>query len=433
MKISIVTPTHKPVWLKDAWDSLLAQTDQDFEWVIVVNDGKGRKEVTDSYASTAMLITRGDPRVKVLVDPAPHEGVGARKKIAFGLATGDVLVELDHDDMLTAEAVAEVRKAFEDESVGFAYSDFIDFEDGTHQGAVTYRNPNVRAGWVASGYSFYEAEVSGSRPGSYECVRAFPPTAMALSYIYWAPNHLRAWRRSVYEAVGGHDPSFKLCDDHDLVVRTYLATKPVVIRKPLYLYRVSKDNTWSKNVVEIGELTRKIRDAHLERLILREAELAGAPVIDLVLPGDAPREGWQSSEVHGWSPTSVSWPWEDGSIGAFRASDVFQHVPGAAHAMSEAWRCLRPGGWLLAAMPSTDGRGAFQDPMAVSRWNQNTFWSWTRSEAARRMPDKRVRFQEADLFTRYPTEWHQDNLVSYVYANLIALKSGYQGPGEKKI
>jgi O-antigen biosynthesis protein len=36
---------------------------------------------------------------------------------------------------------------------------------------------------------------------------------------------------------------------------------------------------------------------------------------------------------------------------------------------------LVPGGWLLAATPSTDVRGAFQDPTNCSFWNvPNSFW-----------------------------------------------------------
>lgn len=43
------------------------------------------------------------------------------------------------------------------------------------------------------------------------------------------------------------------------------------------------------------------------------------------------------------------------------------------HTMNEAWRVLGHKGLLEVWVPSTDGRGAFQDPTHVSFWNQNSF------------------------------------------------------------
>ncbi len=51
--------------------------------------------------------------------------------------------------------------------------------------------------------------------------------------------------------------------------------------------------------------------------------------------------------------------------------------------MQEAHRCLTPGGWFLTLTPSTDGRGAFQDPTHVSFWNSNSFWVLHRPEQAK--------------------------------------------------
>jgi hypothetical protein len=41
--------------------------------------------------------------------------------------------------------------------------------------------------------------------------------------------------------------------------------------------------------------------------------------------------------------------------------------------MNEIWRILKPGGIVDISVPSTDGRGAFQDPTHVSFWNINSF------------------------------------------------------------
>jgi glycosyltransferase involved in cell wall biosynthesis/predicted SAM-dependent methyltransferase len=456
MKISVITPTHDTQWLREAWLSLLAQTHVDFEWIVTVNDKTGGRTRVQTRANEVAQMTAGDPRVRVVLDYSVFEGVGSRKKTAFADAAGEVVLELDHDDLLTPTALAEVSKAFEaDPDVGFVYSDYADFDDASgpdqpfDQGTITYRHPDVRPSWIKNGFRFYDYSVEGPRPGVYECVRSFSPSAMSVSLIFWAPNHLRAWRRSVYMAVGGHNPQYKLCDDHELVIRTYLTSKFKHIELPLYLYRVSGDNTWSKSIKEIDDLTRSLQSAYLERLVLREAELLGMPVYDL---GSAivGRQGWKTVDMvqedldngeDGKNAVKVDviadlrerWPWEDGSVAAFRASDFLEHLPDKAHTMSEIWRCLRPGGWLLSCTPSTDGRGAFQDPTHQSYWNQNAFWYFTRREQARYIRNKTVCFQEVHLYTTFPSKWYEENDISYVYANLIAIKPDHHGPGEKGI
>lgn len=68
------------------------------------------------------------------------------------------------------------------------------------------------------------------------------------------------------------------------------------------------------------------------------------------------------------------WPWDDSSISLIVADDIFEHLPDKIHTMNEAWRVLAPDGELQVTIPSTDGRGAFQDPTHVSFWNPNSFW-----------------------------------------------------------
>ena len=128
--LSVVTPTHNVKWLADCWASLKSQTYTNFEWLVSVNDAKGKREAMNQTAAAVKAIVGDDPRVKILYDHAPFSHVGQRKAYAFGMATGDVVIEYDHDDLLTPDALAEIAKAFYDPDVGFVYSDFADFHDG---------------------------------------------------------------------------------------------------------------------------------------------------------------------------------------------------------------------------------------------------------------------------------------------------------------
>lgn len=67
------------------------------------------------------------------------------------------------------------------------------------------------------------------------------------------------------------------------------------------------------------------------------------------------------------------WPFEDSSLEAIRAHDIIEHLPNRVHTMNEAFRVLAPGGAFDIFVPTTDGRGAWQDPTHVSFWNANSF------------------------------------------------------------
>ena len=105
------------------------------------------------------------------------------------------------------------------------------------------------------------------------------------------------------------------------------------------------------------------------------------------------------------------WPWQDSSVEEIRAWDIIEHIGdcnhmgwqwcetcvrhrggmpfgqkirdfrGSIHVMNEAHRVLRPGGRFDIIVPTTDGRGAWQDPGHVSFWNRNSFLYFTHGDA----------------------------------------------------
>jgi SAM-dependent methyltransferase len=468
VRLAVVTPTHDYRHLRAAWDSMLAQTHEDWVWTVVVNHATGDAAALDHLRGFVAEMVRSTPvdkrhRIEFSIDTDPHQGVGQRKRTAFLRAcepdaagvVPEVLVELDHDDLLTPNALARLAAAFRDHpDVGFVYSDCADFPDASSLPAgarPTYHDPACRAGWELEGWKFRESDANFDvttagclgPSGRHLVPVMFPQSALMMSLIFYAPNHVRAWRASVYQELGGHDPAYAVCDDHELLIRTYLKTRMLHVPAVLYLYRVTGGNTWLANVSKIRQLTYELQGKYLEALVLRECELAGVPAYDLG-GGIDPRPGWIpvdrrfKSLVHAASGVQVDlagrWPWADGGVGAFRAADLLEHLPDKMHTMSELHRCLRPGGWLLSSTPSTDGRGAFQDPTHVSYWNQNAFWYYTRRQQARYVDNETIRFQEVHLSTGFPSDWHRDNNISYVTANLVCLKGDSSDiPGQKGI
>jgi SAM-dependent methyltransferase len=203
----------------------------------------------------------------------------------------------------------------------------------------------------------------------------------------------------------------------------------VRIPKCLYLYRIHTDNTYLKRNQEIRGETWKLYGKHIEALVLHWARGKKLPAVDLNLSYEA-SSGWEKAPQGDYS---VRWPWEDSSIGTFRAYDFLNSLPDKMHAMSELHRCLAPGGWVFSFTPAAPSKGAFMDPTARSYWNQNTLWYWTDKNFSRWIKNETVRFQSQRMVEAYPSLWHQQQDIRYVTFDGVAFKPGYDGPGEHKI
>lgn len=65
------------------------------------------------------------------------------------------------------------------------------------------------------------------------------------------------------------------------------------------------------------------------------------------------------------------WPFVDSCAEEIRAHDILEHLPSKILSMNEIHRVLRASGRLDLFVPTTDGRGAFQDPQHVTFWTPN--------------------------------------------------------------
>lgn len=369
------------------------------------------------FNGSASEWTCNDPRVRVLRASEDVRGIGALKRLACDAAHGDILVELDHDDLLAPECLARIADAFERHpEIGFVYSSRSRFrDDGGHPGAY-----DAAHGWLDP-----EPQALGwAEP-------AWPPTPQALARIWYAPDHVRAWRRETYYAAGSHDPAEAICDDYSLLLRTYLITDFHLIQEPLYYYREGGTSSGAQNA-EIQRLQFELGDAYRVRIAETWAKRRGLALIDLCSNGNAP-EGYIGLDLRDGIDLDRQWPYGDNEVGVIRAQDALEHLTYPAWPMREGHRVLVHGGWFFADTPSTDGRGADMDPGHVSRWNENSFWYWTREASQRYLPGwsegQRYRFQCWDLQTLFYDEWHRRHNISYVRAHLSAIKDGPRLPG----
>jgi glycosyltransferase involved in cell wall biosynthesis len=412
-QVTVFTPSNRTRFLDECLQTLLAQTFTDWEWVVVLNQGmRWRPEAAD-------------PRVRVVVDD-DIAGVGAAKRRACEEAAGQILVELDHDDLLSTECLAEVVAAFESNpSIGFVFSDFAQI---TEDGGRDDSRFDERFGWR------YREDVVDGRVVL--ACHVLPPTPHNVSYIWFAPNHVRAFRRELYEKVGGYDEALDVADDQDLMCRLYQVTDFHHIPKCLYLQRMHSKNTQRDpdTNTRIQRRTVELYDRYVQPNALAWAERNGLLALDLGAAHNKP-EGYLGVDVQDAPGVDIvcdvtgGFDLPDNSVGVIRAVDFLGHVADKVSLFNEVYRVLAPNGMLLSLTASTDGRGAFQDPTHVAFYNENSFWYYTNAEYAKFIREIACRFQVSRLVTYFPSDWHQANQISYVSANLIAVKDDARNGG----
>lgn len=70
-------------------------------------------------------------------------------------------------------------------------------------------------------------------------------------------------------------------------------------------------------------------------------------------------------------------PLDDNYADEIRAWDFIEHIEDKIFMMNEIHRIARGGARIDISVPSTDGRGAWQDPDHKSFWNENSFCYYT--------------------------------------------------------
>jgi hypothetical protein len=252
------------------------------------------------------------------------------------------------------------------------------------------------------------------------------PSPHNLGYIWYAPNHVRAFRRSAYDEVGGYDASLEFLDDQDLMTRLFQVGEFRQIERCLYFQRVHPNMTQveKRTNAAIQEQTVVNYRMHIEDLYLAWAKRLGLRCLRLRTPiwiGDEPDDRYEDLTV---DPEDPKLKGPDGSVALIKAFDVLQRVRNRAGLFNEAYRVLVHAGLIMTQTPSTDGRGAFQDPSAVAFYNENSFMYLTQQALHEAIPDLQARFQVSHLNTGYQTPGHEELDISYVQANLLAVKDG---------
>lgn len=267
--ISFVTPLYNtsPQFLKDCYESLKQQKIDNWEWVLL----------DDSLEELDAAIDLSDSDLRVMYYRiTPTDGnIGKAKWYANCMSEGKWLMELDHDDMLTDYTLEYLTQAIKDNpDCGFFYSDTLMVDK---KGTPT---PMPFADGFAFGYGHpYKVKTPD---GSMEMqpLMAVPLNPATLRHIVGVPNHFRCWRRDVYFNIGGHNTLMRICDDYEILLRTFLNTEMCHIKYPCYKQRWlegenSQDGGGGENRKDIQRRVDIVADFYNKRIHDRINELSG--------------------------------------------------------------------------------------------------------------------------------------------------------------
>lgn len=210
--ISLVVPVYnRAVFLTHTLDSIIAQTHSDFE-LLIWDDGS-----TDTSVEIATHYAQQDKRIRVIA--AAHQGQTLSLKGAISQTTAPYVGWVDSDDLLAPTALEDIIAILNTHpQVGLVYTDYevID-EQGTSRG-------------------------KGSR-----CQIPYSKERLLVDFMLF---HFRLMRRSVYDQVGGIDPTFDRAQDYDLCLKFSEVTDIYHLQNPLYLYRTHAQSVSQQQRVE---------------------------------------------------------------------------------------------------------------------------------------------------------------------------------------
>ena len=263
--ISIVVPTYntKPIFLKAMVESVQKQTYSN--WELCIADGASTSEETIQMLKD---YEKEDERIKVKYLKENYM-ISGNTNEALTLVSGEYIALLDHDDLLTEDALYHYIKVLnEDRTVDFMYSD----EDKIDEKELEYFGPHFKQDWA-------------------------PDTLRSYNYI----THFSVFSKELLDKAGNFNSEFDGSQDFDIILRlTEKANKVVHIPRVLYHWRVHNGSTAAGIDVKpyAIEAGRRAIEEHLKRKGIKgtvkrgnfsgcykvEYEIENSPKVSIIIP-----------------------------------------------------------------------------------------------------------------------------------------------------
>ncbi len=255
--ISVVTPVYNPRedCLRGSIESVRAQIYPHWE-LCLADDGSTEPHVRRALEEYQRL----DARIKVTTLPQ-NRGIVAATNEALGLASGDFVGFLDHDDEIAPEAFLELARRLEREP---------DLD-------IVYTDEDKKAPDGRHVMPFFKPDWS-------------PDLLLSCNYL----SHLTVYRRTLLEELGGLRSGMDGAQDYDLALRATERTSRIGhIPLPLYTWRMGPGSTAGSDRAKpyaTKAAARALRESLARRgwqVEVRETEIPRRYRVRYTLPQDA--------------------------------------------------------------------------------------------------------------------------------------------------
>ena len=260
-RISILVPTYQTpeTYLRAMIDSVLAQTYGNWELCIADASVDEKGERSEQVAGVLREYAERDKRILVkFLDR--NEGISENTNAAAAMVSGDYIALLDHDDLLSPDALYEVALAVNQTGADMLYTD----EDKIAMDGGDHFDPNLKPDFS-------------------------PDLLRSHNYI----THLLVLRTDLFMRCGGLRGEYNGAQDYDLIFRSSeMAEKIVHIPKILYYWRMHQSSTAAnpKSKLYAYEAGKKAIEDHLQRMgyagKVERLEMWGMNRVRYDTPGD---------------------------------------------------------------------------------------------------------------------------------------------------
>jgi glycosyltransferase involved in cell wall biosynthesis len=240
------------------YESLKNQTMTNWEWV-VLDDSPD--ELTWELLKE---ISSKDYRVKIhKIFPSTGGNIGLAKHRAAMLCEGDWLIELDHDDALISTCLETCNEAILKYPDGkFLYTNCCELYD---DGEMKHFDHDWTGNYYARHDNFFDFGYAGHSwefvDGKNYLTHHYPSVnPLTIRYNISMPNHARMWEREFYHQIGGHNKKMPVADDLEIIIRSFLNTRFIHVKRLLYLQYNNRNSTVDNNAQDINRRARLIRD-----------------------------------------------------------------------------------------------------------------------------------------------------------------------------
>ncbi len=271
--VSVLTPVFNtdPVWLRRCIESVRRQTYPHWE-LILSDDGS-----TEPRTRAVLDAAAAEPRIRV-VRSATNGGIVRASNAALGVASGELVAFLDHDDELAPTALADVIAHLD----AHAGVDIVYTDEDKMDPSGARSDPHFKPDWS-------------------------PELLLSCMYV----SHLTVMRRQLVVEAGGFRAGFDGSQDYDLMLRVAELTDRIVhVPQVLYSWRTAPDSAASSQLakpwaVRAGRraLEEAVQRRGLPALVTSAGaaghfrvryEIAGVPVISILMPSSP---GGRATEV----------------------------------------------------------------------------------------------------------------------------------------